>query len=271
TTRRQQHHPVGMVLPDCAVYRLSLAMFLAVIVAVVSGCGSTASVKGDRMMMDESLPPVATFSIVAFDPRTGELGVAVQSKFIAVGAVVPWARAEVGAVATQAWANTTYGPRGIELLSEGVSPNDAITKLTEADPRSNVRQLGIISAKGEAATFTGDKCNAWAGGRTGKNYAVQGNILAGEKVVDAMAKAFEEGKGDLGERMIAALAAGQEAGGDTRGKQSAAMLIVRKSWGYSGFNDRYRDLRVDDHPDPINELLRIYRLHQKVFPPPKAE
>ena len=244
--------------------------FACVLVAALTGCHVAPANQGDqRCQFFEPLRRGAKVSMWAFDPDTGELGVAVQSKFIAVGSVVPWAKAEVGAVATQAWANTTYGPRGLELMAEGVSPADAIRKVTEADGQSSRRQVGMINAKGEAATFTGDRCNAWAGGKTGKHYAVQGNILAGKEVVDAMAKAFEEGQGDLGERMIAALAAGQAAGGDTRGKQSAALLIVRKAGGYSGFNDRYRDLRVDDHAEPIDELLRIYRLHKKVFPPPR--
>lgn len=220
-------------------------------------------------------PPVATFSIVASDPETGELGVAVQSKFIAVGAVVPWAKAGVGAVATQAWANTTFGPQGLALLAQGKSPQKAIDALLEADRKNpggpERRQVAVINAKGEAATYTGARCLDWAGGKTGDNYAVQGNILAGKAVVDAMASAFEKAEGDLGERMIAALAAGQEAGGDRRGRQSAALLIVRERGGYSGFNDRYRDIRVDDHPKPITELRRIYRLHKGVFPPPKAK
>ncbi len=214
------------------------------------------------------VPPVATFSIVAYDPQTQELGVAVQSKFIAVGAVVPFAKAGVGAVATQAHANTTYGPKALEMLARGIAPAEIITKLTEADDDRDIRQLAVINAKGEPANFTGGKCNAWAGGKTGKHFAVQGNILAGEKVIDAMAKAFEETEGELGYRLIAALAAGQEAGGDTRGMQSAALLIVRDGWGYAGLNDRYRDLRVDDHEKPIDELLRIYNLHRRIFRSP---
>ncbi len=214
-------------------------------------------------------PPAATFSIVAYDPQTQELGVAVQSKIVAVGAVVPWAKAGVGAVATQAWANTSYGPDGLKLLTDGKSPNDVIKILTEKDRGAAARQLGIINAKGEAATFTGERCNAWAGGMVGKHFAVQGNILAGQDVVKAMGKAFENTQGDLGERMIAALLAGQEKGGDRRGKQSASLLIVRERAGYGGRNDRYRDIRVDDHKEPIKELLRVYRLHKEMFPPPR--
>jgi uncharacterized Ntn-hydrolase superfamily protein len=216
-------------------------------------------------------PVVATFSIVARDPETGELGIAVQSKFVAVGAVVPWAKAGVGAVATQSFANTTFGPRGLELLEKGEKPDDALVKLLEGDEGRELRQAGLVNAKGQSATFTGKKCMAWAGGFAEENLSVQGNILAGEAVVQAMAKAFKEGKGDLGDRLLAALQAGQESGGDTRGKQSAALLVVREGWGYGGFNDRYRDLRVDDHPDPIVELKRIHDLHRRIFPPPRKK
>ena len=216
----------------------------------------------------EDAPRVATFSIVAADPRTGELGVAVQSRFLAVGAVVPWAQAGVGAVATQALANTTYGPEGLKLLAAGKSPDDVVKTLTEKDAERAVRQLGVVSADGRAATFTGAECNAWAGGRIGKNFAVQGNILAGEEVVHAMAASFEKSEGkELAQRLIDALAAGQLAGGDKRGMQSAALLVVREGWGYAGLNDRYRDLRVDDHAAPISELQRLYDLHKAVFPP----
>jgi uncharacterized Ntn-hydrolase superfamily protein len=210
-------------------------------------------------------PVVATFSIVARDPETGELGVAVQSKFIAVGAVVPWAKAGVGAIATQSYANTTYGPRGLELLAKGAAPEDVLKELTSDDPLRERRQAGIVDAKGKSATFTGKECMAWAGGAAEENVCVQGNILAGEAVTAGMLKAFKESKGDLGDRLIAALGAGQDAGGDSRGKQSAALLIVREGWGYGGFNDRYRDLRVDDHPEPIAELKRVYDLHRAIF------
>lgn len=217
-------------------------------------------------------PRVATFSIVACDPQTGELGVAVQSRFLAVGAVVPWAKAGVGAIATQSLANTSYGPEGLKLLASGVAPEDAVKQLTRADPQSAVRQLGIVDAEGKVATFTGAECNVWAGGRTGANFAAQGNILAGEGVVAAMAESFEKSAGsgrELGQRLIDALKAGQTAGGDKRGMQSAALLIVREGWGYAGLNDRYRDLRVDDHTEPIAELQRIYELHKRMFPAPQ--
>lgn len=217
-------------------------------------------------------PRVATFSIVAFDPRTGELGVAVQSRFLAVGAVVPWAKAGVGAIATQSFANTSYGPDGLKLLASGTAPEEAVKQLTEADPQRAVRQLGIVNATGKAATFTGGECNAWAGGRTGANFAAQGNILAGEAVVTAMAESFEksaDSEKELGQRLIDALKAGQAAGGDKRGMQSAALLVVREGWGYAGLSDRYRDLRVDDHAEPIAELQRIYELHKRIFPTPQ--
>jgi uncharacterized Ntn-hydrolase superfamily protein len=213
-------------------------------------------------------PVVATFSIVARDPETGELGVAVQSKFIAVGAVVPWAKAGVGAIATQSYANTTYGPRGLEMLAKDVAPDEVLKQLTADDPQRERRQAGLVDAKGRSATFTGQDCLAWAGGASEDNVCVQGNILAGEGVTTAMLKAFKEAKGDLGDRLLAALQAGQDAGGDARGKQSAALLVVHEGWGYGGFNDRYRDLRVDDHPEPIAELKRVYGVHRSIFRSP---
>jgi uncharacterized Ntn-hydrolase superfamily protein len=212
-------------------------------------------------------PVVATFSIVAFDPETKELGVAVQSKFLAVGAVVPWAKAGVGAVATQAYANTTFGPKGLEGLARGEKPAELLERLLKEDPDREQRQVGVVDAQGRSATFTGKECSAWAGGVTGDHFCCQGNILAGESVVTEMAKAFRESKGELGERLIGALQAGQAAGGDRRGMQSAALLIVREGWGYAGLNDRYRDLRVDDHAAPIQELRRLYLLHREMFSP----
>jgi uncharacterized Ntn-hydrolase superfamily protein len=198
-----------------------------------------------------------TFSIVGYDPATGDLGVAVASKFLAVGSVVPFARAGVGAIATQAFANTTYGPRGLELLKRGLSPDEVIRRLTRDDPQREQRQIGIVDAKGRAATYTGKSCIRWAGGIAGKHFAAQGNILTGEAVVQAMADTFQRTRGELARRLLAALEAGEKAGGDARGKQSAALLVVRKGGGYAGFDDRYIDLRVDDHPDPIPELKRL--------------
>jgi uncharacterized Ntn-hydrolase superfamily protein len=210
---------------------------------------------------------VATFSIVGCDVSVGEIGVAVQSKFLAVGAVVPWAQAGVGAVATQALANTSYGPAGLRYLAAGLSPQDALDRLTGADPEALHRQVGIVDAQGRSATYTGSGCIPWAGGRAGACYAAQGNILVGGATVDAMAATFEATGGTLAERLLAALAAGQEAGGDRRGMQSAALLAVRERGGYGGHNDRYLDLRVDDHPSPIAELQRLYTLHTLYFPP----
>jgi uncharacterized Ntn-hydrolase superfamily protein len=214
---------------------------------------------------------VATFSIVGYDPETEELGIAVQSKFIGVGAVVPWVKAGVGAVATQSYANTSYGPNGLELMSSGKTAQETIDILTQEDPDRDLRQVGIVDAKGNAATYTGAKCYDWAGGKTGANYAAQGNILVSEATVEAMGKIFEETKGSLAERLLTALDAGQAAGGDSRGKQSAAIYVVKEKGGYSGFNDRFIDLRVDDHPDPIKELIRIFKLQQLYFAKPKAE
>jgi uncharacterized Ntn-hydrolase superfamily protein len=207
------------------------------------------------------LPHPSTFSIVAADPETGEVGVAVASRFLAVGAVVPWAKAGVGAVATQSFANTTYGPRGLELLERGLSPEEAAGVLSRSDDGRDQRQLGIVAANGASATFTGPKCNAWAGGRRGPGYAVQGNILTGEDVVAAMEKAFLESKGrPLAERLYASLVAGDAKGGDSRGRQSAAILVARAKGGYGGFTDRAIDVRVDDHADPIVELGRLVGL-----------
>jgi uncharacterized Ntn-hydrolase superfamily protein len=201
--------------------------------------------------------PVATFSIAARDPATGELGVAVASRFFAVGTVVPWARAGVGAVATQAFCNTTYGPRGLDLLAKGATPAEALEILLRSDPERDLRQVGIVSAAGASATYTGKGTNAWAGGRSGSDYAIQGNILAGEAVVAAMERAFVAGKGSLADRLYAALAAGDAAGGDSRGRQSAALLVVKEGAGYGGFDDREIDVRVDDHPRPFEELKRL--------------
>jgi uncharacterized Ntn-hydrolase superfamily protein len=200
---------------------------------------------------------IATFSIVARDSVTGELGVAVASKFFAVGSVVPWAKADVGAVATQSFANTTFGWRGLELLEKGVTPEEAVKILIRNDDDPLRRQLGIVSADGKSATYTGEKCLAWAGGRNGPNYAIQGNILASEEVVTAMEKMFLETKGTLADRLYTALLAGDAKGGDSRGKQSAAMLVVKKNAGYGGYDDRAIDIRVDDNPDPFKELGRL--------------
>lgn len=226
------------------------------------------SLSGPVLLRAESPPPVATFSIVAVDPETGEIGVAVQSKIVGVGSIVPFAKAGVGAVATQSFANTGYGPLGLRALEEGLSAKEVIHILTADDPLRERRQVGVITASGEGSHFTGGECLSWAGGKSGPNYSVQGNILAGPEVIEAMARAFEETEGVLAERMLAALAAGQEAGGDIRGRQSAGLLIVREGWGYGGIDDRFRDIRVDEHNTPIAELERVYRKHRALFPRP---
>jgi len=205
---------------------------------------------------------MATFSIVARDSVTGELGVAVASRFFAVGAVVPWAKAGVGAVATQSFANTTFGWRGLELLEKGLTPEEALRVLLRNDDNPKRRQLGIVAADGSSATYTGEQCIPWAGGRRGRNYAVQGNILAGEAVVTGMEKAFLQTQGTLAERLYAALLAGQAQGGDARGKQSAALLVVKEAAGYGGYTDRAIDIRVDDHPQPLEELGRLLNVAQ---------
>jgi len=203
-------------------------------------------------------PHPSTFSIVAADPVTGEVGVAVASRFFAVGTVVPFAKAGVGAVATQSFANTSYGPRGLELLERGLTAEEVVRVLTRSDGDREQRQLGVVTAAGDAATYTGAKCNAWAGGRSGPGYAVQGNILTGADVPAAMERAFLESKDKpLAERLYAAIVAGDKAGGDSRGRQSAALIVARANGGYGGFTDRAIDLRVDDGPDPIVELGRL--------------
>ncbi|MBN8201575.1 DUF1028 domain-containing protein [Bacillus sp. NTK034] len=212
-----------------------------------------------------------TFSIVGYDPKEKEWGIAVQSKFLGVGAVVPFAKAGIGAVATQSYANTSYGPRALQLMEEGKTAEEALEIITKDDPEKELRQVGLLDAMGNPATFTGDGCYNWAGGITGPHFAAQGNILVDEKTVQAMGQTFISTDGSLAERLLAALNAGQAAGGDSRGQQSAALLVVKEAGGYGGFNDRYIDLRVDDHPEPITELIRIYHLQQLYFAPSKAE
>jgi uncharacterized Ntn-hydrolase superfamily protein len=207
----------------------------------------------------------STYSLVACDLARGEWGVAVQSKFLAVGAGVPWAEPEVGALATQALANLRYGPDGMALLREGVSAVEVVRRLTEADEGRGERQLGVVDGNGQAATYTGSACLDWAGGVTGEGYAAQGNILVSQETVTALAETFEASSGALVERLLQALAAAQLAGGDRRGQQSAALLVVRKDGGYMGTSDVLVDLRVDDHEAPIEELERIYGLHDLLF------
>ena len=211
-------------------------------------------------------PVVATYSIAACDLAAGEWGVATQSKFLAVGSVVPWAEPHVGAIATQAYANPRYGPEGLELLRAGRSAEEVVAALTAADAASESRQLGVVDAEGGGASFTGKDCDDWAGGRVGDGYAAQGNILVSGDTVEAIARTFEANAGSpLAARLIECLAAGQAAGGDSRGQQSAALLVVAKDGGYGGLSDVLVDLRVDDHEHPIPELQRLYGLHQAIF------
>jgi uncharacterized Ntn-hydrolase superfamily protein len=209
---------------------------------------------------------ISTYSIVACDLDAGEWGVAVQSKFLAVGSAVPAAEPGVGAIATQAWANLAYRPQGLALLREGYAAEDVVRALVGADEEREQRQLGVVDAHGRAATYTGSECLEWAGGTTGPGYAAQGNILVSEATVEALASSFERSAGQpLAERLLVCLGAGESAGGDRRGRQSAALLVVRKDGGYGGTSDVVADLRVDDHPQPIEELERIYGIHDLLF------
>jgi uncharacterized Ntn-hydrolase superfamily protein len=211
-------------------------------------------------------PVVATFSIAACDLAARQWGVAVQSKFLAVGSVVPWAEPEVGAIATQAYANPSYGPNGLALLREGLGASEVVERLTSEDEGRDERQLGIVDGQGAAASWTGSGCNDWAGHRTGPGYAAQGNILVGEETVGALATTFEgNAQLPLAQRLIECLAAAQAAGGDRRGQQSASLLVVQKDGGYAGLSDVLVDLRVDDHERPVQELQRIYGLHFRLF------
>jgi uncharacterized Ntn-hydrolase superfamily protein len=207
---------------------------------------------------------VATYSIAACNLDAGQWGVATQSKFLSVGSVVPWAEPGAGAVATQAYANPRYGPEGLALLREGVSAEEVVERLTAADDGRDHRQLGIVDREGGAATYSGAECLDWAGGRTGNCYAAQGNILVSAATVDAIAETFESGSGPLAERLLDCLDAAQAAGGDRRGQQSAALLVVERNGGYAGLSDEVVNLRVDEHPRPLEELRRIYVLHQAI-------
>jgi len=206
-----------------------------------------------------------TFSIVGFDPQTKELGVAVASKFLSVGAVVPFAKAGVGAIATQSWANLDYGIHGLDMLQRGMTPEETLQELVANDEKAGARQVGIVDASGRSAIFTGEDCFEWAGGFAGENCTIQGNLLVNEDTVNAMKSIFLQNEGTLAERLMAALLAGDTAGGDKRGKQSAALLIVKENGSYGGYTDRYIDLRVDDHADPVKELARLLKLHQLYF------
>ena len=206
-----------------------------------------------------------TFSIVACDLEETAWGVAVTSKFPAVGAVVPWVQAEAGAVATQSFANTSYGPRGLALMGTGFSAQETLERLLEDDPDKELRQVGLVDAKGGSATFSGGSCFAWAGGLSGKGYAIQGNILANDRVIPAMEEAFLYASGNLPTRLHAALLAGDRAGGDKRGRQSAAIYVAKPKAGYGGFVDRWLDYRVDDHEDPVPRLGELLEMHELYF------
>jgi uncharacterized Ntn-hydrolase superfamily protein len=211
-------------------------------------------------------PVVATYSIAACDLEAGHWGVATQSKFLAVGSVVPWAEPYVGAIATQAYANPRYGRDGLELLREGLGAAEVVERLTDADGDRDQRQLGVVDAKGGSATFTGAACMDWAGGLAGPCFAAQGNILVGEETVSALATTFEATEGrPLAERLLECLAAAQAAGGDRRGQQSAALLVVERDGGYASLSDILVDLRVDDHEQPVTELARLERMHDLLF------
>lgn len=208
----------------------------------------------------------STYSIVACDLDRGQWGIGVQSKFLAVGSVVPWTEPHVGAIATQALANVSYGPEGLELLRGGLSAEETVARLTEADDGRDDRQVGVVDGQGRAASYTGSACLDWAGGSTGHCFAAQGNILVSEETVTALARTFEGTAGQpLAERLIDALAAAQRAGGDRRGQQSASLIVVKKDGGYGGTSDVMVDLRVDDHPAPIDELRRLYEMHDLLF------
>ena len=240
------------------------------------------------LALQQPLPPrptdllkrVHTYSIVAYDSATGDLGVAVQSKFPNVGGIVPWARAGVGAVATQSLGNTDYGEKGLALMALGASAPEALRTVLRTDARPAQRQVGMVDARGGAASWTGDSCFDWAGGRTGgaeaklggkgevivgHGFAAQANIMVSDQTVRNMADAYEHAKGTLADRLMAALVAGQAGGGDRRGMESAALLVVRANGGYLGANDRYIDIRVYDDTNPLRELARLYRLHQLYF------
>jgi uncharacterized Ntn-hydrolase superfamily protein len=209
---------------------------------------------------------VATYSIAACDLQAAQWGVATQSKFLAVGSVVPWAEPQVGAIATQAYANPRYGPEGLALLRSGSTAEETVAALTAADDGRDHRQVGVVDAHGGSATYTGAECYEWAGGLHGPCYAAQGNILVGPETVQALASTFEATTGrPLAQRLLECLAAAQQAGGDRRGQQSAALLVVERDAGYAHLSDVLVDLRVDDHERPVDELQRVYRLHDLLF------
>jgi uncharacterized Ntn-hydrolase superfamily protein len=223
---------------------------------------ATASLAADAVPRVSPVRPVSTYSIVARDPVTGDLGVAVQSHWFSVGALVPWARAGVGAVATQSMVEASYGPKGLDLMAEGLDAVSVLSTLLEQDPHANIRQVAMVDARGAAAVHTGSRCIPEAGHHLGQGYSVQANLMGPVTVPEAMANAFEKASGPLAERMVAALAAAEAEGGDIRGRQSAAILVVRAETTGQPWNDRLVDLRVEDHPQPVKELERLLRLHR---------
>jgi uncharacterized Ntn-hydrolase superfamily protein len=216
-------------------------------------------------------PSLSTFSIVAHDPALPEWGVAVQSRFLAVGAIVPWARFGAGAVATQARGNVSFGPQGLSLMSQGLHAQKTLDQLLASDDQRESRQVGLVDAQGATANFTGAECRPWAGSLSGKHYSVQGNLLHSGATLEAMAQAFEDGAGELADRLVASLVAGQQAGGDRRGQQAAALLVVRAQGSYGQDDDRYIDLRVDDAPQPIDQLQALLDLHHLLYIPPEPD
>ncbi len=232
-------------------------MNLLILAAVVSGAGLAGTAEDGLVC--------STFSIAAVDTSTGECGVAVASRVLAVGCIVPWVDPSAGAVATQALVNVALGPAGLELLAGGMTAGEALDSLIASDEDIQQRQLGMVDMEGGSATFTGGGAMSWAGGVTGPGYAIQGNILTGPEVVEAMEKAFLDAEGPLSRRLVLALAAGDSAGGDSRGRQSAAVLVARTGGGYQGVGDVLVDIRVDDHEDPVGEVRRIYALWEPVF------
>jgi len=249
------YEAIGYRFDSCRVYLKSHSCLPLIFIVSVAGL-----IPGRSLLSAPEKPRRNTFSIVAYDPAREEWGVGVASKVLAVGAGTPWGQAGAGAIATQAEANVTYGPRGLALLARGKTAAEVVTLLTEADAGRATRQLGIVDARGVPAHFTGKGCDPWAGAKTGKNHVCLGNLLAGPEVVQKMSRAFENSKGPLAWRIIAALKAGEQAGGDKRGKQSAAILVVRAKGGYLGLDDRALDFRVDDHQNPLQELARILAL-----------
>lgn len=233
--------------------RLSLLVFVVALVALSQHPNS-------RCLPPRGDLPFHTFSIVAFDPETQSMGVAVASKYLAVGSAVPWAKAGVGAIATQSYVNVTLGQAGLELLKSGISAKSTLDELLKTDAGRDWRQLGIVDAQGNAVGFTGSRCVAWAGSKQGKNVTVQGNLLTGPEVIDSMLRVFEKTDGSLAARLFASLEAAEKAGGDKRGKQSAAILVVKEKAGPNGLGDKAVDLRVDDHAKPVSELGRLMRL-----------